>query len=232
MKIFAISDPHLSFNSNKPMEVFGDSWKDHANRIKQSWTQLVTAEDVVLIPGDISWALKFEDALPDLVWLSKLSGKKVLLKGNHDLWWSSISRLNNLFPDNMIFLQNNSWHIGKIAVCGSRGWNLPLYSTDWSEHDEKIYRREILRLEMSLKSVSKEAEFIIGTMHYPPTDNRGSSTEFTKLFEQYNVSQVVYGHIHGADAPKHSYNGIINGISYRLVSCDTINFSPVLLMEV
>ena len=232
MKIFALSDTHLSFASDKPMDIFGDAWKNHANRIKESWTEIVSDEDLVIVPGDISWALKPEDALPDLYWLSRLPGRKILLKGNHDLWWYSISRLNTMFPDNMIFLQNNSFNLNTVGICGSRGWNIPISSQDWSAHDEKIYRRELIRLEMSLKTVSDSAETIIAAMHYPPTDNRGRETEFTKLFEKYNVNQVIYGHIHGTDALKHAYNGVINGISYKLVSCDNINFKPVLLTEV
>lgn len=232
MKIFALSDTHLSFASDKPMDIFGTAWKNHANKIKESWMEIVSDKDLVIVPGDISWALKFEDAVPDLTWISKLPGKKILLKGNHDLWWGSISRLNKMFPDNMIFLQNNSFNLNAVGICGSRGWNIPISTQEWSSHDEKIYRRELIRLEMSLKSVADNAEFIIAAMHYPPTDNQGHDTEFTRLFEKYNVDCVIYGHIHGTDALKHAYNGAVNGISYRLVSCDTINFKPVLLKEV
>lgn len=217
---------------DKPMEIFGDNWKDHDKRIKEGWLDCVTEEDVVIIPGDISWALKFEDSIPDLTWIDALPGRKLMLRGNHDLWWSSISKMNALFED-MDFIQNDCRVVGDVAVCGSRGWNIPGYTSEWTEHDDKIYAREQLRLEMSLKAAAASgANRIFAAMHYPPVDRSGASNGFTDLLEKYGVERVIYGHIHGSDAKKYAFNGEKNGIVYRLTACDQVGFRPVLLAEV
>ena len=231
MRIFALSDPHLSTVTDKPMNVFGMRWQEHDIRIKENWIKNINEDDIVLIPGDISWGLKFEEVIPDLEWISKLPGLKLITKGNHDLWWTSLKRLNSLF-DNMIFLHNNHYDAGGIAICGTRGWTIPQMSQEWTDHDEKIFRRELLRLDAALQSAQKtDPEKIIVAMHYPPTDYRGHNTAFTDVIEKYNVSDVVYGHLHGNDASKSAFNGKKAGIRYRLVSSDCINFCPQLIYE-
>lgn len=233
MKIFALSDPHLSMSESvdKPMEVFGENWKDHYIKIKEGWLDCVAEDDAVIVPGDISWALKFEDAMADLAWIDALPGRKIMLRGNHDLWWASISKLNSLF-DNMDFIQNDCRVVGDIAICGSRGWNIPGASAEWTEHDDKIYAREQLRLEMSLKAAAASgAGRIFAAMHYPPLDRSGASNGFTDLLEKYGVERVIYGHVHGADAKKYAFNGEKNGIRYMLTACDQIGFRPVLIAE-
>ena len=232
MRIFALSDPHLSLSVDKPMNIFGDRWKDHEKKIKENWLNAVADDDVVIVPGDISWGLKMEEAMPDFEFIHNLPGMKIMVKGNHDLWWSSVSKLNALFDD-MVFIHNNFYAAGDIAVCGTRGWLLPQITADWDEHHEKIYKRELMRLEASLKKAADAGySKIIAALHYPATDFRGSSTAFTDIIEKYPVTDVIYGHLHGKDAQKNAFNGIRKGARYRLVSSDCIGFSPVKLYDV
>lgn len=228
MKIFAIGDLHLSSDGTKPMDIYGGQWINHTGRIKEKWMSLVEGEDLIIIPGDISWALKRQDAEEDLKWISQLPGQKVLIKGNHDLWWSSVSRLNE-FDDKMFFLQNNCFYKDGVAICGSRGWLCP-GDADYTEHDEKIYKREIGRLRLSLEEGRKSgAKKIIGAMHFPPASTKSEGTGFTELFEEYGVNQVVYGHLHGPDANQRGIHGTHNGVTYHLVSCDYIKCCPLLI---
>lgn len=233
MKIFAIGDLHLSFDERieKPMDIFGSRWVNHHVRVKEQWEELVSEEDVVLIPGDISWGLRESEAHADLEWISKLPGRKVLTKGNHDLWWTTVSRLNKLY-DGMTFLQNKALMVSdKVAICGSRGWICP--GTDgFTEHDQKIYNREVLRLGMSLEEAKKMgAETIIAALHYPPTNDKMQGSGFTDLLEKYGVKTCVYGHLHGKDAFKNGIKGILNGIEYKLVSLDYLEGKPELIYQ-
>ena len=201
MKVFAISDLHLSINSNKPMNIFGPVWENYLEEIENSWSSLVTENDLVLISGDISWAMKLNDAKADLNYLSKFSGKKVIIKGNHDYWWSSISGVRSLLPENLYALQNDALRFGNYVVCGSRGWTVPEI-THKTEDDEKIYKRELIRMELSLKSaleLKQDGDTLIVMMHYPPFNSKLEENDFTKLFEQFGVDIVVYGHLHSYD---------------------------------
>lgn len=227
MSIYAIGDPHLSFSEavDKPMDVFGEEWKDHGEKIKASWLEKVGPDDTVVIAGDISWGLKFEEALPDLEWIDALTGKKVMLKGNHDLWWTGIGKLNALFED-MFFLQNTCYEAEDVIICGSRGWVCP-GSDDFSEADRKIYDRELLRLEYSLKagdSVRKEGQEIIAFTHYPPTNDKKHPSGFTELFEKYGVRRAYYGHLHRKEVFKKGITGNLNGVTYTLISADKLGF--------
>ena len=218
MRVFAIGDLHLPGGSqNKSMDVFGSMWENHFEKICRDWHEKVSDDDLVLIPGDISWAMLFEDALADLGSICALPGKKVMIKGNHDYWWSSITKLRQALYNGTYAIQNDAFVFGGIAVAGSRGW----------EHitsDGKVQRREIMRMEMSLKSAQQKNDGrIIVMMHYPPFDERGNATELTDLFEQYGASDVIYGHLHG-DGTKNAVQGLINGINYRLASCDFLDF--------
>jgi len=202
---------------------------NHHERVKEHWERMVSAEDVVLIPGDISWGLREEEALADLAWIDALPGKKILFKGNHDLWWTTVSRLNKHFAD-MTFLQNKACMIAdRIAVCGSRGWICP--GTDgFTEHDQKIYNREVLRLEMSLEDAKKQgAEVILAALHYPPTNDKMQGSGFTELLSRYGVKTCVYGHLHGKEAFKNGIRGIYNGVEYKLVSLDYLEGEPALI---
>lgn len=233
MRIFAIGDLHLSFDNRieKPMDIFGRNWTNHADRVKESWEEVVGPEDYAIIPGDISWGLRFEEALADLEWIHNLPGKKILTKGNHDLWWASVGKLNKLYDD-MIFLQNNSHMItDEIAVCGSRLWVSP--GTDgFGEHDEKIYARELMRLEMSLEhAVNSGAKHIITALHFPPTNDTKQPSRATALLEKYGVKTCIYGHLHGSEAFKNGIDGVLNGIEYRLVSLDYLECMPRLIYK-
>ncbi len=225
MNIYAIGDLHLSGNVNKPMDIFGDNWQDHGTQIAQNWGRTVDEDDIVLIPGDISWAMTLEEAQVDLEMIHKLPGQKVLIKGNHDYWWHSITQLNNLY-DNMYFLQNTSYKVGEYAICGTRGWGCP-GDVGMDEHNLKIYNREIQRLELSLDhGVRSGCKKIIVMLHYPPTNDRKESSGFIKLFEKYPVTDVVYGHLHGQESFNYSIRGKQGGIEYTLVSADAIGFNP------
>ena len=231
MKVFAIGDLHLSLDERieKPMDIFGSRWVNHHERVKEHWETLVDEGDVVLIPGDISWGLREDEALADLGWIDALPGRKVLTKGNHDLWWTTVSRLNKHFAE-MTFLQNKALMISdKTAICGSRGWICP--GTDgFGEHDQKIYNREVLRLEMSLQDAKKQgAETIIAALHYPPTNDKHQASGFTDLMTKYGVKTCVYGHLHGKDAFKNGIKGIYNAVEYKLVSLDYLEGKPELI---
>lgn len=228
MKVYAISDLHLSTTENKPMDVFGGNWEGHFEKIKKDWLEKVTQEDVVLICGDISWAMKLENALPDLQEIAKLPGKKVLIKGNHDYWWNGIGKLRAVAPDDSFyFLQTGAVKIGEFVFIGSRGWSCP-GSPDFTEQDEKLYLREAERFKLAFQEAEKlagENDKKIVLIHYPPFTLKNEETLFTKLFEEKGADKVVFGHIHGATyfPLKHTKEGI----EYILSSCDKLAFRLV-----
>lgn len=223
MAIFVIGDLHLSFGEDKPMDIFGDHWLDHYSKIKSDWLDRVGPEDTVILPGDISWAMTFEKADVDLKWIDQLPGRKILFKGNHDYWWSSLNKMNGSYQT-LTFVHNTYACVGDIAICGTRGWTCPNTNVFTSE-DDKIYKREAMRLETSLKQ-AKEAgyEKIIGVLHYPPTNDAKEGSLFTSLMSQYEVGHVVYGHIHGKAFYKMALIGEFEGVHYQLASCDYLGF--------
>ena len=186
MRLFAIGDLHLSLDDrvDKPMDVFGPLWRDHACRLKENWEKTVSEEDTVLVVGDISWGLKLSEAMADLTFLHELPGRKVCIKGNHDLWWHGITKMNRLFDD-LLFLQNHACETETAVLCGSRGWVCPGDGV-FTEQDETIYKRELLRLEASLAEGERLGEEtgkpLIGMLHYPPTNERHQPSGFTDLF--------------------------------------------------
>lgn len=225
MTIYAIGDLHLSGSVDKPMDIFGDNWEDHETQIVTNWKQIVKQDDIVLVAGDISWAMTLEEAMVDLDLIHKLPGQKVLIKGNHDYWWQSISKLNKLY-DNMYFVQNTSYKAGEYGICGSRGWGCP-GPEEMDERHAKIYKREANRMELSLDHAIKSGcKKIIAMMHYPPTNVQKEESVFTELFKQYPVTHVVYGHLHGEDSFNNSLRGHDQGVEYKLVSADAIGFKP------
>ena len=228
MKVFAIGDLHLDGGDNKPMDVFGAHWEGHFNKICRDWLARVSDGDIVLIPGDISWAMRLPDALPDLMKIGALPGRKVLLRGNHDYWWSSISRLRDVLPKGMYAVQNDAVKIDGVTVCGTRGWLLPGPQT--TPEDEKIFARELLRLRMSLEEAKRMGGNICVMMHYPPVLEDGMPTEFSRIITEFGVHQAVYGHLHGA-AGKTAYNAVLDGTSYHCVACDGLNFSLFELID-
>ena len=235
MRIFAIGDLHLPGGDMKPMDVFGAHWENHFERISEDWRKRVSDEDIVLIPGDISWAMQLSQALEDLRRIAQLPGRKLILRGNHDFWWSSLTQLRCSLPEGMHAVQNDAWDAGEVVFCGTRGWTLPQPgSTEAAQQgpaasqDEKIYRREAMRLEMSLKAARRMAgeRPVFAMMHYPPLlpEYARTGTEFTRLMTEYGVSRCVYGHLHGPSVQR-GYNGAYNGVQYDLVSCDALGFT-------
>ena len=228
MNIYAISDLHLSLTSNKPMDVFGGNWEGHFEKIKSDWLEKVKPEDVVLISGDTSWAMKLADALVDLRALADLPGKKVFIRGNHDYWWNGITKLRDSAPDeNFIFLQTDAIKIGGYVIVGSRGWTCP-GSTDYTEQDQKLYLREVERFRLAFldgERLKEDGDTMVAMIHYPPFNLKDEDSLFTELFERNNVDKVVFGHIHGAAYfPLKSER---NQVEYILTSCDKTAFKLV-----
>ena len=208
------------------MDVFGSHWENHFERISESWRARVSEDDVVLIPGDISWAMQLADALQDLERIAQLPGRILILRGNHDYWWSSLTQLRCSLPQGMHAVQNDAYDAGDMVFCGTRGWTIP--GQDAAAQDEKIFRREVLRLEMSLKAAAQTADGrpIVAMMHYPPLlpEHKASGTAFTRLLSAYGVSRCVYGHLHGQSIQR-GINGVYDGVRYDLVSCDALGFA-------
>lgn len=228
MGIFAIADLHLSFASNKPMDIFGDNWADHAGQIRENWLNRISESDLVLIPGDISWALHLAEAEADLKWLAELPGAKVVLRGNHDYWWVTLRKMKAAHPE-LHFLQNNAFEYGDYVIGGTRGWTCPGDQGFVEAQDKKIYERELIRLRLSLEEASKTGKRIIAMLHYPPCSNRQEDTGFTALFHEFGVEEVLYGHVHNQFDSV--FEGVRKGITYRLVSSDYLKFDPVRIRE-
>ena len=227
MRLFAIGDLHMSGGDEKPMDVFGPQWDRHFFHIRENWERLVREEDTVLIPGDISWAMQLSDAREDLEEIGRLPGRKILCKGNHDYWWNSISQVRSILPASMRALQHNAVDLGDVVVCGTRGWMIPTEEAPLSAQDEKICRREAERLRLALEEASASAAGrpVIAMTHYPPLLAGTMDTVFTELLESYHVSAAVYGHLHGPGI-QNGLTGEHGGVSYHLVSCDSIGFCP------
>ena len=228
MKVFAISDLHLSTSVEKPMDIFGDGWQNHFEHISADWQQKVSADDLVLLGGDMSWGITIEEARADYELISALPGKKVVVKGNHDLYWNSLAKIKDAFPE-YDFIQNNAFRYladgdsKGVVVAGTRGWNLP--GKDFTEHDQKIYERELIRIELSLsqaQQIKQPEDKLVVMMHYPPFDATYQDSEFTKIFEKHDVDVVLYGHLHGKSV-RVSKSVEKNGIKYILTSCDLVD---------
>jgi len=227
MKLFAIGDLHLSFGVNKPMDIFGPEWKGHAEKIASNWHKNVGPEDVVLVVGDISWAMRPHEAVPDLTWIGRLPGRKILIKGNHDYWWTAISRISPWLPEGIHPLQGSSLTLNDVAVVGTRGWIIPKSPMFEEQHDRRVYNRECLRLENAFRSLGEiNKKPIIALLHFPPVMSEGDPTCFTRILERWGAYTCLFGHLHGEDR-RTAFEGVLNGVQYRLVSCDHIGFSPV-----
>ncbi len=205
------------------MEIFGPVWHGHLEKITADWKNKVSDEDVVILAGDYSWAMKLEDVVPDFELLNGLPGTKIIIRGNHDFWWSSLARVRENLPEKTYALQNDAVKIGEYIFCGNRGWLIPQGKYD-TEENRKLYAREVIRLELSLKAAKKlqtNNEKIIFITHYPPFNNKIEPSEYTRMLEEYGVYKVVFAHLHGYINPKMFYNEI-NGIGYYLTSCDAL----------
>lgn len=222
MSLYTISDLHLSLSSDKPMDIFY-GWDNYVEQLKSNWQRVVKPEDTVVIPGDLSWAMKLEDTLEDFKFLDALPGKKIILKGNHDLWWSSMKKINEFFLANNIktitALFNNHIECEGKAICGSRGW----YPSEAND-DKKIILREAGRLKASILSAKKAGLEPIVFMHYPPVTADAVCKELIDVLKEEEISLVYHGHIHGAGLHKAIEN--FENIAFKLVSCDCISFTP------
>ena len=195
MAIFGIADLHLDFSGEKPMDVFGSIWENHVEKLAAAWQRTVGVNDLVLLAGDHSWALHLASAKADLAFISSLPGRKILSKGNHDLWWQSLKKMQEQTGGTLEFLQNNAFVYGEWSICGSRGWISP-EDDCFTEHDWKIYNRELLRLENSLKLAEPGKRKLV-MLHFPPFNKQALASDFTRLLENYGVEKCIYGHIHG-----------------------------------
>ncbi|MBR5344390.1 MAG: metallophosphoesterase [Clostridia bacterium] len=225
MRLFAIGDLHLSGGDEKPMNVFGEHWEGHFERICADWRIRVADEDAVLIPGDFSWAMQLKDAVPDLQQIAALPGRKVFIKGNHDYWWSSLTQVKEAMGEGMTALQHTAVDLGPWVVCGTRGWLFPTPAAPLDEENEKVYRRELARLKLALDDAKRKAgdRPIVVMLHYPPLFDTFRDTEFTALLEAYHVHTAVYGHLHGAGI-RAGFTGEHRGVRYALTSCDSLDF--------
>ena len=223
--VYAIGDLHLSLSvPNKAMDVFGAHWKDHADRIKEAWQDTVSEDDLVLIPGDVSWAMYLSDAIADLAFIGSLKGSKLLLRGNHDYWWQSVTKVRAALPKGMYALQNDVFRFGDVYICGTRGWTVPESSHFKESADRKLFERELIRLDLSLNALPKDVQ-AIGMLHFPPFSESGEPSEFAKKFAAAGVTDVVYGHLHGA-SHRFAFNGEYDGVRYHTVSADFLDFCP------
>lgn len=234
MALYTISDLHLPIGIDKPMDIFGSKWSNYVERLKENWKKIITEKDTVVLPGDFSWATYLEQSIPDFKFIHELPGRKILLKGNHDYWWTTKSKLVKFTAENgfssVEFLQNNCVMYKNTAICGTRGWSY-LGTGNCSEDDRRIYERELGRLELSIADAKKHnPDEIIVFLHYPPLTPEIPSSGFCEIMKANNIKRCIYGHIHNA----HYRNVVENehdSIKYMLVSCDYRDFIPVKLSD-
>ncbi len=240
MAIFAMSDLHLSFSADKPMDIFGPSWHNYMDRIYENWQKSVSPGDLVIVGGDISWAMYLDEAKEDFAFLNSLNGHKLLIRGNHDYWWSSLSKLKAFMKNNgfetVSFLQNDAYLWHNTVVSGTRGWLSP-QDASFSSSDKKIYERELIRLELSLSSAQKlktenpDVSRHIAVLHYPPLSAGGIVDKGVEtLLHSFGVTDCIYGHLHGPSCNQ-GYVGTIDDVQYVLASCDHLSFTPLKLDE-
>ena len=229
MRVLAIADPHLSRRDPKPMNVFGPGWEGHPQAFFDGWRRVVREDDLVLVPGDLSWAMRLEDALVDLRDIDALPGRKVVLRGNHDYWWPSIGKLRAALPPTIQAVQNDALRVGDVVIAGTRGWVSP-GSHEFDDHDEKIYRRELERLDLSLRQASKlrgpEDRTVI-MLHYPPTNVRLEPSGFTERIHAFAPDALVFGHVHGG---REQVVREMAEIRVRFVAADALGFEPAVIL--
>lgn len=227
MSLFVIGDTHLSLSTDKPMDIFG-GWKNYMQRLEENWRSVVQPQDTVIIPGDVSWGMSLEQAKEDFLFLHRLPGKKILMKGNHDYWWTTVSKMNQFFQENNFttfeILHNNCALYGDVALCGTRGW---FYEEDRGEHSAKIFNRELIRLETSLKAAGEREKFCF--LHYPPLYQGYRCQEIIDLMKRYGVTRCYYGHLHGG-SHRLAVSGDQDGVEYHLVAADYLGFKPELIL--
>ena len=229
MSIYVIADLHLSYGTNKPMNIFGNVWEDYEEKLKQNWISKITDQDTVLLPGDFSWGISLEESLKYFEFINKLPGRKILLKGNHDYWWTTLKKMNKFISDNGLknieFLYNNAIKCEDYVIVGTRGWTFLE-----NEENNKIIARELIRLENSIQAGKKlygNEKQMICIMHYPPVvKGKLDTSKFIDLMNQSNIKKCFYGHLHGY-SHEERIEGLVNGIELKLISSDFIKFDPV-----
>lgn len=234
MRIWAIADLHLSFAAPKPMDIFGERWRDHPQRIAAAWRERVAPDDVVLLAGDISWALKLPEALVDLRWIAELPGRKILTKGNHDYWWDTARKRRAELPPGLDLVEADAVRSDGWVFCGTRGWLTPGHPTFNPDTDERIYHRELGRLERALAAARRLAneDGRIGVLlHYPPFFPDGRPTRFAELIAEARADVCVYGHLHRRADWNVAVQGERGGVRYHLTACDFLGFTPALIAE-
>ncbi|MCK5133451.1 MAG: metallophosphoesterase [Candidatus Sabulitectum sp.] len=227
MRVFSLADLHLGFAVDKPMDIFGSIWENHPGKIEENWKNTVKDSDIVLIPGDISWGINFEQAGPDLEFLDSLPGRKYISRGNHDYWWSSLSRVSQFVGPSITVLQRNAVDCGDFILAASKGWNTPLWDGFKPTEDMKLYQRELGRMQIALekaKHLKKSGQKLVYMMHFPPVVD-GKPSEFAESLSDCGVSLCLYGHLHGIWSDK--VNMEYKGVLYRIASADYLNFKPV-----
>ena len=233
MSVFALSDTHLSFSSPKPMDVFGARWTGHENKILSAWNQTVGTDDAVIIGGDVSWAMSLDEALPDLRFIDRLNGRKILLRGNHDFWWSTRKKLDALSAENGLssisFLHNNAYNAGTVTVCGSRGWFYEKKNAPEGSDYQKIVLREAGRLELSLSDGEKirDGREIVVFLHFPPVFGDFICPELSEVMKDHGVKRCFFGHIHGASDLPGAF--VYDGITFVNTAADYLDFTPLKL---
>ncbi len=231
MKLYAFSDFHLSGDPpTKPMDIFGEHWKNHREKIITAWRSTIKEEDTVIIAGDVSWALHLSDALSDLKTVAALPGRKIIVRGNHDYWWNTVSKMKRMTDNQFEFIFNSALQAGQIALAGTRGW-IPETSKKITEEDKTIIAREEGRLERSLEAAQQlNCQKIFAILHYPPFDDKKEPTDMIEIMKKYGVTDCIYGHIHGkpnfANLPDE-----LEGIRLHLTSADYLDFKPLFLSE-
>ena len=228
MALYAIGDTHLSLTANKPMDVFGGSWEGYVDKLSQGLGEL-KAEDTLVLCGDISWGMSLEEARSDFAFLDALPGRKLILKGNHDYWWNTAAKMNRFFAEQgfttLQILHNNSYSYGPYALCGTRGW---FYEEEQDGHNEKVFNRELIRLEASLKAAGEGEKICF--LHYPPIYRGYRCPEIIALLERYGVRRCYYGHLHGG-SHRLAVEGKQGEVEYHLVSADYLKFRPQIICE-
>lgn len=228
MSVFAIADFHLSLGTDKPMDVFS-GWDNYVDRLKRNWLNLVTERDTVVVAGDISWAMKLCETDEDFGFIDSLPGTKIFLKGNHDYWWETATKINRRLEekgfDSIKILFNNSYEAENYVICGTRGWLLECET----DEDKKLLERECGRLRLSLESAKTSQKEPIVFLHYPPIYGRQIQDNMIGIMREYGVKKCYYGHIHGRNIIKGAFNGEYQGIDFRLISCDALGFTPLLI---
>lgn len=229
MALYTIGDFHLSFAKDKPMDIFGDKWENHAEKLKKGF-ECVADDDVTVICGDISWGMNMAETREDFLFIEKLPGRKIILKGNHDYWWTTAAKTQKFFAENDIhtidILHNNFFEYGDYAICGTRGW---FYEEErGGDHDKKIMRRELLRLETSLNAAGDRKKLVF--LHYPPIFIKYYCQEILDMLQEHDVSLCCYGHIHGKGCNA-AFNGWRGCTEFKLVSADHVNFTPIKLLN-